>query len=313
MKAVMYHYVQEYNHQLPYFNFLDIFDFRKQLDYFENNFGFILKKDWNKFINGQSSSDLGDKVLLTFDDGLKCHYSFVFDELVKRGLWGIFYVSTGVIDNNEILDVHKIHILTGTIDGKSLLKAINDSITEDMIPDYKIRDFREKTYKKHDDSNAIIDFKRILNYYVDYEYRSLLITKIANKFNLDFNNYNNYYLKSQDIKNMSDNGMLFGAHTKFHPLMSKLNQLDQEYEIIESKNKIKSLTNQDTISYCHPYGGFHSFNDITVNLLRKHDIKYSFNVESRNLELNDIFNNIQSLPRYDCNEFPNGKIYNYRY
>lgn len=313
MKAVMYHYVQEYNPKLPYFSFLDISDFRKQLDYFEKNYGFVEKKEWDMFINGQSSSDFGDKVLLTFDDGLKCHYNYVFNELVRRGLWGIFYVPTGAIDNSGILDVHKIHILTGAMDGKTLLKAIKTLITEEMVPDYKIRDFREKTYQKHDDSNAIKDFKRILNYYVDYAYRSMLITKIAEKFDLDFNDYRNFYLSSQDIKIMSKNGMLFGAHTKSHPLMSKLDILDQEKEIIESKNKITSLSNQKIISYCHPYGGFHSFNNITVNLLNTHGIKYSFNVESRNLELNDIFNNTQSLPRYDCNEFPNGKIFKHIY
>ena len=33
MKAIMYHYVQEYNPKLPYLKFLDFNNFKKQLDY----------------------------------------------------------------------------------------------------------------------------------------------------------------------------------------------------------------------------------------------------------------------------------------
>lgn len=311
MKAIMYHYVQKYNPKLPYFSFLDVSDFRKQLDYFEKNFGFIDAKDWNRFINGHCSYECNNKVLLTFDDGLKCHFKFVFDELNKRNIWGIFYISTDVIDNNKILDVHKIHILTGQIDKFELLTTIKSLVTENMIPDYKIRDFRENTYLKHDDSNALKEFKRILNYYVDYNHRDWLISKIAEIFNVDFNNYQDYYLNASDIAKMSKSGMLFGAHTKSHPLMSKLDKSKQELEIIESKNRVLSLTNQNNASYCHPYGGFHSFNKDTIDLLNRHDIEFSFNVESRDIIQHDINNYLHSLPRYDCNEFPHGKIFNF--
>ena len=41
MKAIMYHYVQDFNSDFPYFKFLDFENFKRQLDYFESEFGFI--------------------------------------------------------------------------------------------------------------------------------------------------------------------------------------------------------------------------------------------------------------------------------
>ena len=45
MKAIMYHYVREYKPELPKFRFLDIQNFRKQLDYFDQKYGFVSRKD----------------------------------------------------------------------------------------------------------------------------------------------------------------------------------------------------------------------------------------------------------------------------
>ena len=41
MRAIMYHYIREFDPSLPNFKFLDINDFKKQLDWFENTFGFV--------------------------------------------------------------------------------------------------------------------------------------------------------------------------------------------------------------------------------------------------------------------------------
>ena len=96
MKAIMYHYVREYSDSLPNFRYLDIENFSKQLDFFEKEFGFMEKKDWDDVINRkvEDINSFKDKIILTFDDAMKCHYEYVYPELEKRGLWGIFYVNS---------------------------------------------------------------------------------------------------------------------------------------------------------------------------------------------------------------------------
>lgn len=46
MKAIMYHYVRPYNPNLPKLKHLHIDDFCKQLDYFQENYGFIEKEEF---------------------------------------------------------------------------------------------------------------------------------------------------------------------------------------------------------------------------------------------------------------------------
>lgn len=308
MKAIMYHYVQEYRKDIPLFKYLSFSDFKKQLDYFEKEYGFITKDEWLIFSSKKNLNKISNKILLTFDDGLKCHYNYVFKELSRRNLWGIFFIPTKVLKGSTILDVHKIHILTGTVPGFELIDYLMSIVEDGMIPDIKIEEFRTQTYQKHEDLDHIIKFKRILNYYVDYEFRSQLIDKIASYCKIDFAEYPNYYLNQSEIIEMEKGGMLIGAHTDSHPLMSKLDYFNQEKEITKSANFIRELTGQQTLSYCHPYGGFHSFNFNTIKILKAQKIDYSFNVESRNISPIDIEDKTHMLPRYDCNEFPFGKI-----
>ena len=66
-----------------------------------------------------------NSVLLTFDDGLKDHFQFVFPELKKHGISGVFFPPSLPIEENIVLDVHKIHfILESVSDPSKIIKEI---------------------------------------------------------------------------------------------------------------------------------------------------------------------------------------------
>ena len=119
----MYHYVREYNLDFPYFKYLDIKKFRQQLDFFDDKFGFVNKDEFINAIRDKAFIPK-DKIILTFDDGLSDHYDFVYPELKKRGLWGIFYVPTLPLSKKVFLGVHKIHILTGCVEAEKLISQL---------------------------------------------------------------------------------------------------------------------------------------------------------------------------------------------
>jgi len=306
MKAIMYHYVQEFDNNLPNFRYLDINNFKKQIDFFEKYFGFVSRKEWNDILLQRKIGEHKGKVILTFDDGLKCHFDYVYQELKKRGLWGIFYVPTKPYKENKLLDVHRIHLLTGAFNGKDLLAILLKLVDEEMMPDKKIDLFRKKTYLCQNNYSGITEFKRILNYFVSYKYRENLIDKVSHELGYKFD-VKNFYVSKKNLKIMSDNGNLIGSHTVTHPLMSKLNQEEQLFQIKDSFLFLNHMKINSEKTYCHPYGGFHSFNENTIDLLNKEGIEYSFNVENRELEESDLTKSRQYLPRYDCNQFPHGK------
>ena len=71
MKAIMYHYVRPFDPEYPNFSNLDIDDFKKQLDFFESEYGFVNQED---FLSSFESKELPRGIILTFDDGLSCHH-----------------------------------------------------------------------------------------------------------------------------------------------------------------------------------------------------------------------------------------------
>ena len=83
MKPVMYHYVRPCVEGLPYFPYLALADFERQLDTFASTCGFVGRE---AFVDWAQGGPAPDGVLLTFDDGLRDHRDFVLPVLQERGL-----------------------------------------------------------------------------------------------------------------------------------------------------------------------------------------------------------------------------------
>jgi peptidoglycan/xylan/chitin deacetylase (PgdA/CDA1 family) len=306
VRAIMYHYVREYDKKFPYFRFLDISDFRKQLDFFDNEFGFVSWKEWSEFYKCGNMPKISGKVILTFDDAMSCHYEFVFKELVSRGLWGIFYVPTKPFIEGRILDVHRIHLLCGCFQGFDLLGEASKVVTEEMISQEKIVEFRTKTYKHQNNYDGVSEFKRIMNYFINPRYKKLALDSLCAKLSFNFDPLD-FYITIAQMLEMRNHNMIIGSHTHTHPVMSTLPSEQQECELKLSFDFLEKYHLNDHKTYCHPYGGFHTFNNETLRLLNKHEVAYSFNVEHRQIEIKDWENSRQHLPRFDCNLFPHGK------
>lgn len=306
MKSIMYHYVRQFDDTLPFFRYLDFVNFQKQLDYFASEFGFVSQSEWNDSLSGSLVASASGKVILTFDDAMRCHYDFVFPELLKRNLWGVFYVPTSPYSDGVILDVHRIHLLCGAFSGSKLLGIAREIVREHMISGDKVQEFRNETYTRQVNFEGVTEFKRLLNYFVDYEYRSGVLDQIydALKFSFDVEDF---YVSRKNLGEMKSKGMIIGSHTHTHPVMSRLARDVQAIEIEKSFDVLGDLCDGKHKTYCHPYGGFHSFNADTISILASHGVSYAFNVEGREISSSDMVNSRLYLPRYDCNLFPHGK------
>ena len=173
-------------------------------------------------------------------------------------------------------------------------------------PEHSISDDLQLKYDDQSNYKGVSEFKRILNYFIKEELVSELIDEISNYLN--FKDYSpSFYVSERNLKKMSENDMIIGSHTVNHRLMSKLSKSEQEKEISDSFAYLQAVCNITHKTYCHPYGGFHSFNEDTLNALEKNEVLYSFNVEQKDIFYTDIEHNAQFLPRYDCNYFKYGQ------
>lgn len=308
MKAVMYHYVREYDSEYPNFKFLHVNDFKKQLDYFEKRFEILRPGEWESIVAGQKEC-VENSLLLTFDDGLADHYNYVFSELKKRDFAGVFFVPTQPLKSVTLLDVHQIHVLLGKIDADELQEQVKSLVTSDMVPDLRRSEFRELTYVEQKNRDSVNYVKRTLNYFIDYRFRSGVLAELFTRNKIEMP-AERFYLSSLQIREMHAQGMVIGSHSVSHPVLSKLSESAQREEIRNSFGDLENIVGRFRLkSFCYPYGGDYSFNSDTVRILNEESVDCSFSVESRDIQASDLTDHYQRLPRYDCNEFPFGSVF----
>lgn len=310
MKAVMYHYVRPADPQWPYFRHLELADFKRQLDYFSDHFNMVSK---DAFIRALATGQPVDRgIVLTFDDGFKDHFRYVLPELRQRNLWGIFYIPTLPFSSGKLLDVHRIHMLLGKWGGKRIFEAIAASITPSMLTDRHREAFAHQTYAHQGNDDYTNHVKRTLNYYINYREREKIMDQLMARFFPDEDKLvDAFYMSVDDLRAMDAAGMTLGSHSVRHPVMSKLTPEDQEDEIVDSFRFLE--THQGHLkpkTFCYPYGGFHTFSAATEQLLEKYQCDFTFNVEARDIDAEDLAERKQALPRFDCNMFPHGACRN---
>ena len=293
----MYHYVRPANKEYPHLNSLDLDVFKKQLDYFEKEYGFLTKDEYKGAVRNKSNPS---GVVLTFDDGFKDHYQYVLPELKKRGLWGVFYIPTGVYQNNQLLGVHRVHYLKGKYGSKRILKEAVKYIDDEMLDHNLIDKFDKEIYIVENYKEDEKKLRRLLNYYVSYKYRDGVLDKLMKFFFDEAELFNNVYLSIEEIQELSLSGNIIGSHTVSHRVLSRLSYQEQFDEIKNSFNFIKSITLQDYKSFCYPYGYSSSYDNYTLEILDKLNIDDAcvFDNKAQGNKIKKY-----ELSRIDCNQF----------
>ena len=301
----MYHYVREAPDRLPYFRYLHVDDFARQLDWFAHS-NRLVKRD--EFDEAYRTGRVPEGFVLTFDDGLADHHRFVLPLLKERGLFGIFYICSGPLERRKLLDVHRIHLILGRLGGEAAMERLQSRVTEGMLGDAQRAEFREATYRNQVNDDATTMFKRMLNYWISYDYREAILDELfAEEFGAEASIAEQFYLNEGEIRDLDASGMIVGSHGANHFLFSKLSAEQQREEIAASFSFLERVLGKPVQTFCYPYGGQHAFTADTVSLLEDAGALFSFDVNPRDITAMDLREGRQVLPRYDCNMFPYGR------
>ena len=95
--------------------------------------------------------------------------------LKERGLFGIFYICSAPVERRKLLDVHRIHLILGRLGGDAAMQRLQLHLREEMLGDAHRTEFREATYRNQVNDDATTTFKRMLNYWISYEYREAVL------------------------------------------------------------------------------------------------------------------------------------------
>ena len=117
---VMYHYVRPLKgSKFLKLKALELSVFERQLDYLSDHYNFVTPTQVIDSIDGINSLPK-NAVLLTFDDGYKDHFNYVYPALKSRGIAGVFFPPTGAVYENRLLDVNRLHFVLASSDAEVL-------------------------------------------------------------------------------------------------------------------------------------------------------------------------------------------------
>jgi peptidoglycan/xylan/chitin deacetylase (PgdA/CDA1 family) len=295
LHIVVYHYVRDLPHSaFPRIKGMLTTDFRKQVFELADQFEMATLESSLAFLRGdyQPSSDL---CLLTFDDGLKEHFTEVTLLLADLGIQGLFFVITGCLEQHSVAPVHMNHFLMASLGFDEYQSAFTERLNGEA-PRVE-RDAAAVAYPW--DTPEVANFKYLFNFVLDPVHRDSVVRQLFTDYLGDEANFaGSLYLNWEEARQMQSAGMIIGGHSHAHHPLSRLSRVELERDLQTCRGLLDSrLEKQGLWPFCYPYGKKDSFSRETIRVLRQVGFGCSFTTEAGpNRPGSDLF----LVGRVDC-------------
>jgi peptidoglycan/xylan/chitin deacetylase (PgdA/CDA1 family) len=192
--------------------------------------------------------------LLTFDDGVRDHYVNVFRILHNRDLSGLFFI----MDSNNragLVLAHKIHFLLAKLSVAGLRDAIWEKLNSPQRERFTQAENKyQLKYRPISQDGQINLLKAVLQRELSNEVDALLSDLFETHVGSEHETARNYYLNSEQIREMAAGGMHFGGHSRNHPWFDWINAEARASEIKASAQWLQQFEPAPW-AFAYPYGG----------------------------------------------------------
>jgi len=214
-------------------------DFDRQMEYVSKNFNVVNFKQLEDSLSNDTVEN--NTLVVTFDDGYYDNYSLAMPVLNKYGISATIFLATDYIDSGELFWFDAVAGFINTFE-EDLLKLSSINLTFDLTKKSRTNVFKTigSILKNSDDS-----------------VRVSLMDEIYNKYNysvIDEDYEKAKPLSWDNVIEMSQNNIEFGAHSKSHCFLSRISSNQLSSEINESKLKIEKMIGIPVNSFCYPAG-----------------------------------------------------------
>jgi peptidoglycan/xylan/chitin deacetylase (PgdA/CDA1 family) len=224
-------------------------DFEWQMRYLRDHFEVVPLTRLVAHLSGRDPIDR-PSVIVTFDDGFRDNYTYAYPILKELGIPATIFLSTEMVDSREAIWFQMVSFL--------MMKSDPQSIQVEGIPerlprsnDAQIRRSDARMLQKHLKSLPHRKFQSTL---VDLK----TYMKSDNSFDdLD----DAVAITWEQAREMQENGIHFGSHTVTHGILSRMDQAEQQRELIQSKRRIEEALGKPVQAIAYPVGRFSSIND----------------------------------------------------
>jgi peptidoglycan/xylan/chitin deacetylase (PgdA/CDA1 family) len=279
LRIVAYHYVRDLPRtQFPAIKGILVDQFRIQVDQLRQSHEMATLESAQAFLAGNYDPKR-DLCLLTFDDGLKEHYTEVTPILSERKIEGLFFLPTVCIEEHRVVMVHKNHFLMASLKFDDYRRSFMNILAE-VAPgvDCKVDGGQAaRTYRFDDQPTA--EFKYMLNFRLAPQIRMQVLDRLFEEHLGDEAKFaRELYVSWEEAQAMQDAGMMLGGHSHQHIALATLSPEEQKDDLHTCSNLLRShLRPQSEWPFCYPYGNpVDSFDNVTVDTLRKLNFSCAF-------------------------------------
>ena len=292
--VLMYHYIRAFSRcAFPRLKGVEIDDFAVDISSLRTHYEMATVEAALDFLQGryQPSRPL---CLLTFDDGLKEHYTDVAPRLEQLGIPGIFLLATSCFEG-RVLGVHKNHFLLASLGFEVHKQKFLARLGEiDPTTRYEA-DYLRARHVYRWDTPEVSAFKHLLNFQLSEKIRDAVLDSLFEEcLGNEAEFARQLYLTWDEACQMQRAGMVMGAHTHRHAALDRLEPDDVRADLGVCAHLLRShLGPQRLWPFSYPYGHVSA---VAVQTLRDLEFDCAFTTEVGH---NDVHQDRYRLRRID--------------
>jgi len=237
--------------------------FEKQIKYFSRNYEIIPLDSLAEGIK-QGNGIPSKAVVITFDDGYKDNYTYAYPTLKKYNVPATIFLTTGLIGTGNLFWWDKVKYIVS--------HTTSNQLSLDPLGNYPTQSDREKI---HTAVVIVNSFKQLTE-----ENRSLMITKLhkISGVNIPGDLGKELILSWDEVREMNDDGVVFGAHSVNHPILTNMPLEQAKWEILQSKKDIEEKLGKKVTSFAYPNG---DFNYMISKFVKENSFIQAFSVSGK--------------------------------
>jgi peptidoglycan/xylan/chitin deacetylase (PgdA/CDA1 family) len=229
---------------------LDIGEFEKQMRLIKRWYSVISMDELDKRLTSRENFPL-PSIVVTIDDGYLNNYKLAFPVLKKLDLHGMVYLATGFIGTKNALWVDDLAdiLLSTKLKSLCLPELFGDEVFDILTHQSKMGTLT-KLYEE------IVQ--------LEHNKKILIMRKLSNvlgRNEIRRGNTERKMLNWNEVIEMSNNKISFGAHTVSHPTLSRMELQEAKREIFESKIEIEARIGSKVRHFAIPNGKVEDFNE----------------------------------------------------
>ena len=302
LQVVMYHYVRDLpNSRFPRIKGMLTDTFRDQVRQLAGESEMATLESALDFLRG-SYRPKRNLCVLTFDDGLREHYSDVTQILSEHGIQGIFFVITRCQEENIVAPVHMNHFLMADLDWKFYREEFERELcieTRETPVTWSVDLAKaQRTYPW--DIPDVAQFKYLFNFVLQPALRDRVVrTLFAQHMGDETSFARMLYFSWEEARQMQAAGMIIGGHSHEHSVLAQLGEAALEKDLHACRRLLDVRLNAQSVwPFSYPYGKRDSYTPEVVRKLEALDFDCAFATEAG---LNPAGVDHFAIRRIDCN------------